>query len=185
MLDPYVEYGASAIDNIDGDISNNIDISGTVDVNTVGTYYVTYNVSDACGNVAIEKVRTINVVDTTLPVITLIGASNETIEVHSTYIDPGVYAVDNYDGDISNNVSVTNNVNINLIGTYTIVYNVTDTNGNNAIPVTRTVSVVDTTAPVITLIGVSYETIEVNTEYIEQGATVIDNYDNDISKPLI
>ena len=85
--------------------------------------------------------RTINVVDTTIPVITLIGASNETIEVHSTYVDPGVYAcMYNYDGDISNNVIVTNNVNTTILGTYTIEYNVTDSNGNTAIPIIRTVN---------------------------------------------
>ena len=44
----------------------------TVDVNTVGTYTVTYNVSDAAGNAATQVTRTVNITpDVTIPVITL------------------------------------------------------------------------------------------------------------------
>ena len=61
---PYVELGATAIDDVDGDISQDIviDASG-VDVNTPGMYQVTYNVSDAAGNQAPEVIRTVNVVE--------------------------------------------------------------------------------------------------------------------------
>ena len=58
----YIEQGATATDNVDGDITANIVIGGdTVDINTVGTYVVTYNVSDAAGNAAVEVTRTVNV----------------------------------------------------------------------------------------------------------------------------
>ena len=57
----YVDAGATALDNIDGDISINITPTSTVDVNTVGTYSVTYNVSDAAGNEAAPVIRTVNV----------------------------------------------------------------------------------------------------------------------------
>ena len=60
----YNDEGASANDNIDGDISANIIIGGdTVDTNSLNTYVITYNVSDAAGNNAIEVTRTINVVE--------------------------------------------------------------------------------------------------------------------------
>ncbi len=42
-------------------------------------------------------------------------------------------------------------VNVNTSETYTLVYNAVDDSGNTAIPVTRTVNVVDTTAPTITV----------------------------------
>jgi MYXO-CTERM domain-containing protein len=61
----YVDDGASAQDNVDGDISANITATSTVDVNTVGTYSVTYNVSDAAGNAATPVIRTVNVTATT------------------------------------------------------------------------------------------------------------------------
>jgi len=58
----YTELGATATDNVDGDITANIIIGGdVVDTNSTGTYVVTYNVSDAAGNVAVEVTRTITV----------------------------------------------------------------------------------------------------------------------------
>ena len=35
-----------------------------VDINTIGSYYITYNVSDNIGNTAIEVVREVKVIDT-------------------------------------------------------------------------------------------------------------------------
>ena len=56
----YTDAGATASDNIDGDITASIIVAGdTVDVNTAGTYTITYNVSDAAGNPATEVTRTV------------------------------------------------------------------------------------------------------------------------------
>lgn len=63
--DTYTELGATATDNVDGDISGNIVITGTVDTNTAGTYSKFYNVSDAAGNAATQVTRTINVTQPT------------------------------------------------------------------------------------------------------------------------
>ncbi len=59
----FTDVGATANDNIDGDISSNIVVTGTVDTNTVGAYTLKYNVSDAAGNAAIEKSRIIKVIE--------------------------------------------------------------------------------------------------------------------------
>ncbi|MDQ7016384.1 MAG: trypsin-like serine protease [Gammaproteobacteria bacterium] len=48
--DRYFEHGASAIDNEDGDLSNKIVISGSVNTQQTGTYLLTYRVSDSAGN---------------------------------------------------------------------------------------------------------------------------------------
>ncbi|WP_200799155.1 immunoglobulin-like domain-containing protein [Tenacibaculum agarivorans] len=59
----FTDPGATATDNIDGDISGSIVVGGdTVDVNTIGTYTITYNVSDAAGNAASEITRTVEVI---------------------------------------------------------------------------------------------------------------------------
>ena len=59
----YTEPGASANDEVDGDISDQIVIdSSQLDTTTVGDYSVTYNVSDAAGNAATEVTRTVSVV---------------------------------------------------------------------------------------------------------------------------
>ena len=57
----YIDQGATATDNIDGDITANITATSNVDTSTVGTYTVTYTVSDAAGNAATPVVRTITV----------------------------------------------------------------------------------------------------------------------------
>ena len=59
---PYNEFGATATDATEGDLTDDIVIDASdVDTDTEGTYYVTYNVSDSSGNAAIEVVRTVEV----------------------------------------------------------------------------------------------------------------------------
>lgn len=60
--------GYTAIDNVDGDISANVLISGdAVNVNTAGTYLINYDVSDAAGNPAVQVQRTVEVINPSLP----------------------------------------------------------------------------------------------------------------------
>ena len=153
----------------------------------VGSYIVTYDVTDAEGNAAVQVTRTVNVVDTTAPVITLIGANPQTIEVGSAYTELGATASDNYDGDISGSIVIdATGVDTAVVGSYTVTYDVTDADGNAAVQVTRTVNVVDTTAPVITLDRCRIRrSIEVGTAYVELGATASDNYDGDISGSIV
>ena len=73
--------------------------------------------------------------------ITLYGPSFITIDQGSTYEDPGAAAYDNNDGDISDRIQIVNPVNTNVPGTYSITYNVSDSNGNAAEEVTKTVYV--------------------------------------------
>jgi len=58
---PYVDLGATAIDNISGDVSDTIITQGTVDVTKLGTYYITYTAVDNCGNES-TAIRTVYVV---------------------------------------------------------------------------------------------------------------------------
>ena len=58
----YNELGATAVDNIDGDITSKIQIEGTIDTKQPGLQYVIYTVSDKAGNVA-EKIRTVLVME--------------------------------------------------------------------------------------------------------------------------
>jgi hypothetical protein len=91
--------------------------------------------------------------DTTAPVITLLGDSSIPIALGTTYTeveDAGAEATDNADGDLTSSIVVggLDTLDTSVLGDYTITYNVTDSNGNAATQVTRTVNVVeDTTAP--------------------------------------
>jgi hypothetical protein len=152
-------------------------------VNTVGTYTVTYNVSDAAGNAATQVIRTVNITpDVTIPVITLLGEAEVSLELGSTYTDAGATAVDNIDGDITSNIAVVSTVDVNTVGTYTVTYNVSDAAGNAATQVTRTINITpDVTIPVITLLGESEVSLELGSTYTDAGATAVDNIDGDIT----
>jgi len=181
----YTDAGASASDIIDGDITANIVVTGAVNANTTGTYVLSYNVSDAVSNSATTVTRTVTVVDTTLPVITLVGADPLSHEVGSIFTDPGASAADNIDGDITANIGVTGSVNANTVGSYTLTYNVSDTSSNAATTVTRTVNVTDTGAPTITLIGNSPINHELNTTFSDPGATASDAADGDLTSSIV
>ena len=56
--------------------------------------------------------------------------------------DPRTTATDNIDGNISSSVVATGTVNMSVVGNYTVTYNVMDSAGNSATPITRTVTVV-------------------------------------------
>ena len=137
----YEEAGATAINSSGVDVSGDIQIYGTVDSSVVGTYTITYDVTDSTGNIALTKTRVVNVVDTTLPIISLLGDNSITIEVGSSYNDAGATASDNYDGDITSSIIANSTVNTSLAESYTVTYNVTDANGNAATTATRIVKV--------------------------------------------
>jgi hypothetical protein len=182
----FTELNASAIDNLEGDISNRIvnDYS-SVNVNIIDNYTASYDVSDLAGNPAATVYRNVSVIDSTPPVIALIGDNPQRIEVFSNYTELGANASDNYDGDLTSNITVDNSsVNTNVIGIYYVFYSVNDSFGNSA-TINRTVNVEDSIIPVITLNNDTNWTLERGTSYIEYGANASDNYDGDISSSII
>lgn len=60
----YSDAGATANDNIDGDISSSITLEGTVNIDIPAEYVLTYNVSDAAGNAAqsVERIVTVDAI---------------------------------------------------------------------------------------------------------------------------
>ena len=83
-----------------------------VDAYKPGSYSVTFNLSDAAGNDATEIVRTVNIVDTTEPKLTLKGDPDIIHEASTNYTDPGATATDLVDGVLSANIQVTNTVDV-------------------------------------------------------------------------
>ena len=75
------------------------------------------------------------------PKISLIGDDLYRIELGESFDDPGAYAVNSEDIDISENILVTGNINNNIEGEYTLVYSVSDSLGRSAIPKLRKVIV--------------------------------------------
>ena len=145
----FSDPGATASDGCAGDLTSAITVGGSVNPNVVGSYTLTYSVSD--GSNTTTTTRTVNVVDTIAPTITLNGANPMTVECHTGFTDPGATASDGCAGDLTSAITVGGSVNANVVGTYTLTYSVSD--GSHTTTTTRTVKVVDTTPPVITLNG--------------------------------
>ena len=181
----YIDAGASASDSYDGDLTVSVATESTVDVFAVGNYTVSYNVSDEAGNAAQEVVRTVNVGDTTLPVITLKGEAIVQADLGTSYSDSGASASDSFDGDLTGSIVKESTVDILTIGTYTVVYSVSDAAGNAAVQLVRTVNVADITAPVVTLIDNDVVTVEPGSTYTDAGASATDSYDGDLTGSIV
>ncbi len=103
-----------------------------------GTYILTYSATDSNTNV-MTATRTVRVIDTISPVITLLGTGNIMINAGSPYIDDGATWTDNIDG--SGFITPSGIVNTNIAGLYILSYNYTDSSGNSGSFVTRQVTV--------------------------------------------
>jgi len=109
---------------------------------STGTYYLWIKGSDNAGNSITTKSNAF-VTDNIVPIITL-SQSTVTIYQGSSYIDTGVSASDNINGNITSNIVITGSVNTSAFGSYILTYNVSDSSGNAAAVKTRTVNVLQT-----------------------------------------
>ena len=115
-----------------------------------------------------------------LPSIKLNGSSNVIVEYGSTYNEKG-YISKHFGRDISSKVKVKNNINLDKIGKYEVIYSVK----NNGLSknVVRKVSVVDTKKPKMS-IDSSDAYVCPGDEYIKEQVIATDNYDGEISNKV-
>jgi hypothetical protein len=192
--DTYNDEGAICSDVIDGDLSADIQVTmGTVDLTTVGSYFVQYDCEDSSGNVATSTIRTVIVLDETCPVCVVTTGLEQTIEASFPYDwagDGDATCLDDMkfgDGVATKQVTASYHYNrrddlgflhdqvkglqvdVEQTGVYYMTYTATDGIGNDelmnlfnepcnrwVIPNheyhnTRTITVVDTIQPIITL----------------------------------
>ncbi|SEM02804.1 protein of unknown function [Stigmatella aurantiaca] len=143
----YTDLGAQAVDGCGNPVAvhaynTGADASGPgPNLGAEGTYAVSYAAWNASGDVSVT--RTVHVKDRTAPVLVLKGAAHQTHTCGSQWEDPGVEATDACYGNLAATVWHTGEVNGWAEGTYTVTYTLTDSGGNSATPVTRTVDVVN------------------------------------------
>ena len=145
---------------------------GTVDTQTVGNYTLTYT-ADILGFTVSDR-RQIKVIDRKAPVITLDHGRNDTAEAGLPYEEEGFRAIDEYDGDLTDKVIVTEE---NGVMTYTV----TDSSGNTAQAV-RKLHYDDSLPPAIALLGDADMTITAGTPYEDPGFTAWDHGDGDVTE---
>jgi hypothetical protein len=169
----YVDAGATCSDMVDGNISQDVEVSGdVVNMAAVGTYRINYNCEDSAGQTAVPATRTVIVEDKTCPTCTIPGGpANQivTVEASFPYTEEQSTCTDTLDGAMPN-AHVVGTVDVELTGSYVLTYTVTDKNGNggdrpchaaphtntdapteNAAHFMKTVVVEDTMIPIISL----------------------------------
>ncbi|UQZ34370.1 hypothetical protein C2I18_13085 [Paenibacillus sp. PK3_47] len=109
--------------------------------------WITVYIRDGAGNEKLQQIQVSNI-DRDKPLLTLLGESVVQIAQGSNYQDDGVIAEDATEGDLASRVIVTGNpVDTSKSGIYKIYYDVTDTAGNAADRVERTVKVTTADKP--------------------------------------
>lgn len=188
-----IKDALTAYDDIDGDLTDNIMIledNYTDFIGVLGSYTIIFSVSDNSGNTTHTTVN-VEVVDILPPVFT------EIPEIIAVY--PNVFSVediifmlsasDNYDGDISSNITLVRDDytdNAHKIGTYEFEVSVIDSSGNETYYIQQ-IKVIDNEGPVIIgteNIQIGYDKV-LNPEAIKSSLSVIDNYDDEDDLVLV
>lgn len=128
----YEEEGYSATDWYDGDLTELVQRTEEKDL-------ITYTVTNSAG-LSTSVQRTIRYDDPVPPEIVLEGGTELTVQGGKPYHDPGFYAKDNVDGDLTELVTVSGTVDAYRPGVYPLTYTVSDSWGNNT-TLTRNVTV--------------------------------------------
>lgn len=206
----FEDPGAKAVDDVDGDITDKIVRSGSVDTMTIGEYIIKYSVSDTSGNttnierkIIVQEYEDIEVTigsnfDSITPQIELKGSNPYCMEVGQKYKEPGAIATDNIDGNITDRIKVDSSAVTGLRnGNFRVTYEVSDTYGHKAIAyrsvMVRTECVINidddkpkvNTRPQVHLKGKTSITIDLNKPYSDLGATAWDKEDGAIKAVMI
>jgi len=189
--DIYIEQGATALDNVEGDISVDITISGdSVNTTTPGTYTVTYNLTDLAGNVANEITRQVTVQDASAPVVNApanitVAATDQNGTANSNDSISTFLTAATANDDVDGTVTVTHNAPDTFpLGDTIVTFSAKDSSDNIGTSQAK-VTISDLTSPVIALVGNSAITVNLDEPYVEPGFTALDNVDNDISGSVI
>ncbi len=158
----YVDDGATASDTNDGDITGSIVTVNPVNTNTLGTYTVTYNVSDAAGNTATQVTRTVNVIQRAITVSA--GTNTKVYDQNtSSATTPSITSGSLAGGDSATWSQVYNNKNVGTGKTLTpsgsVMNGVTDVTSKYAI------TFVNDTTGVITAKSLTVSATGVNKVY--------------------
>lgn len=110
-------------------VSENITISEIL-VDKLGTYEISYECENNGMNY--HNKRYVEVIDSVSPEIKLIGKEKIYLKLNSTYREFGAETVDNYDGDLTENITIKNTIDTTKANEYSITYSVKDKSNNES-----------------------------------------------------
>jgi alpha-tubulin suppressor-like RCC1 family protein len=138
-----------AIVTDDKDAEVKLLVSGFVNTEVLGTYLIRYNAIDNSGNRAEEVIRNVRVVDTTKPLVSLIGDSTVRVQFGKTYNEQGINVSDNHDDSSKIQISIGGLENLSNIGNHVLTYIATDSSGNISDEVKRDIIVENSTLSIV------------------------------------
>ena len=178
-----VTFTASANDNIDGAITPTCLPASGANF-PVGTTTVTCSATDAHGNTGSKSFNvTVTLVDTTKPVVTVPADISTTTTVASgKSVSFTASATDNIDGPLTPSCSPASDTNF-PVGTTTVTCSATDAHNNTGQAGFHvTVTLVDTTAPVVTVpADISTTTTVASGKSVSFTASATDNIDGPVT----
>ena len=137
--DEYKDKGAKATYK-NKDITKSIKTKTNINLEKIGTYSYTYTIKYKKQTKSIKRI--VNIVDKEAPVLELNGKEEITLYKGNEYKEEGAKATDNYDGDITDKIEISGEVDKDKIGEYTITYKVIDSS-KNEVTIERKVKVIE------------------------------------------
>ncbi|MGX7418607.1 immunoglobulin-like domain-containing protein [Carnobacterium gallinarum] len=141
--------GVTAEDAEDGNLTSKIEVvSNDVNTQKAGIYEVTYQVKDSADEIGTKTIKVTVLERNKVPVI---KAEDRTIYVGDTFVAlEGVTAEDAEDGNLTSKIEVvSNDVNTQKAGIYTVSYRVKDSAGEYGTKTIKVTVLARNTAPVI------------------------------------
>ena len=137
--DEYKDKGAKAFYK-KKDITKNIKTKTDINLEKIGTYSYTYTIKYKKQTKSIK--RKVIIVDNEKPVLELNGKEEITLYKGNEYKEEGAKALDNYDGDLTDKIEISGEIDKDKIGEYTITYKVVDSS-KNKVSIERKVKVIE------------------------------------------
>ncbi|MDA7945704.1 MAG: DUF5011 domain-containing protein, partial [Nitrosopumilus sp.] len=160
---------------------------GTVDVDTLGIYPITYTCRDSDNTVSATRTVTVIEKDDTKPVIQRRGGSVSYHVTGTIYEDPGAICTDIVDGAFNATAKIP--ADITGAGTHTVIYTCTDVSGNESVRnrtvITQGSLPVDAAPPALAVVPPSIMAVSVDAPFTDPGITCNDETNKIIDIPQV
>ena len=172
----YLAPTCTVYDNYDTNLTCII-AGDLVDVDTIGVYVIRYDAIDSNLNSAVQRIKEVTVLDTTLPLIE-VDPTPVSIPSGNVFVMPPCNVVDNYDAGLVCNITG-DTFDTTVLGEHIITIDAVDSSGNSAVQIVLVVNVFDNEAPVINMVAPDL-VLALNESFIMPDCSVIDDVDDDL-----